>query len=43
MFEAGVCTVRSLPLVVYAALYALYLAKGWLGLVVRFGRFDPKG
>lgn len=30
-------------LVVYTALYALYLAKGWLGLVVRFGRFDPKG
>lgn len=29
-------------LVVYTMLNALYLAKGWLGLVVRFGRFDSK-
>lgn len=29
-------------LVIYTALNALYLAKGWLGLLVRFGRFDSK-
>lgn len=29
-------------LVVYTMLNGLYLAKGWLGLVVRFGRFDSK-
>ena len=26
----------------YVALNALYLAKGWLGLLVRFGRFRAK-
>ncbi len=25
----------------YAALNALYLARGWLGLALRFGRFEP--
>lgn len=27
--------------VIYTALNALYVAKGWLGLFVRFGRFAP--